>query len=140
MRRRAGLLGVLLAAALAGGCVDRSFVVESNPPGAFVLVNNRPLGAAPVDDGFVYYGKYRFTLIKEGYETLHVDQDVPAPWYEYPPLDFVAENLWPFQIEDRRRFRYDLSPARVPNAEDVLRRAEELRDHGHAIRTPENSP
>ena len=37
-----------------------------------------------MDDHFVYYGNYHFTLIKDGYETLQVDQDIPAPFYEYP--------------------------------------------------------
>ena len=51
------------------GCVDRRFVVTTDPPGALVLRNNAPIGFAPADDHFTYYGNYHFTLIKDGYET-----------------------------------------------------------------------
>src|SRR5262245_2487854 len=56
------------------GCVDRRFVVTSDPPRALVLRNYQPIGAAPADDHFVYYGKYHFTLIKHGYHTLQIGQ------------------------------------------------------------------
>src|SRR5581483_10051303 len=69
MTRRAVLL---VAAVLAGGpsgCVERRYVIESDPPGALVLVNGQPLGTTPVDGYFTYYGSYTFTLIKDGYQT-----------------------------------------------------------------------
>jgi hypothetical protein len=140
MRRSACLLAALLAALPLGGCVERSFVVESNPPGAFVLVNNQPLASTPADGSWVYYGKYHFTLMKEGYETLHVEQEIDSPWYEYFPLDFFVENLWPYKVTDRRRFRYDLTPLQVPNTDDVLRRAEDLRNHGLSLLPPGAAP
>src|SRR5207249_2974061 len=96
MRRRACLLGLLLAAALSGGCVERKFLVETDPPNVLVLVNNQARGPSPADDSFVYYGKYRFTLMAPGFETLHVEENVEAPWYEWWPLDFFFETLWPF--------------------------------------------
>ena len=42
---------VLLAATTARvtGCVERRFRVETNPPGAYVTVNNKPVGPSPVD-------------------------------------------------------------------------------------------
>jgi hypothetical protein len=140
MRRNAGLFGAVLTALLSGGCVERAFVVESNPPGAFVWVNNQPLTATPADGTWVYYGKYHFTLEKEGYETLHVEQEIDPPWYAYFPLDFFFESIWPCKLEDRRRFRYDLVPLRVPNTEDVLRRAEDLRNHGRSLRPEGEAP
>src|SRR5262249_58004588 len=72
MKRMIGRLGVLLSAALLTGCVERRFVIESVPPTAQVLRNGQPIGFTPVDSEFIYYGKYNFTLIKDGYETLHV--------------------------------------------------------------------
>ncbi len=134
MKRIAWLLAAGLLPAGLTGCVERSYVVESNPPGAFVLVNNQPLGATPVDGQFVYYGKYRFTLMKDGYETIHVDQDIPTPWYEYWPLDFFFENLWPGKLVDKHRFCYDMTPMQVPNSADVLRRSEDLRARGQQLR------
>jgi len=55
---------------------------------------------APAADGsFVYYGKYRFTLMAPGLETLHVEENITPPWYEWWPLDFFFETLWPFELE-----------------------------------------
>src|SRR5947209_14074171 len=81
--------GVALTLGLLTGCVERRYVITSDPPGAVVLRNGQPIGATPVDDYFVYYGKYNFTLIKEGYETLPVVQNIPTPWYESFGVDFI---------------------------------------------------
>jgi hypothetical protein len=134
MRRRACVLGLLLAAGLAGGCVERKFVVETDPPNVLVLVNNQPLGPSPADGSFVYYGKYNFTLMAPGYETLHVTEDIAAPWYEWFPLDFFFETLWPFEIEDVRRFRYQMVPMQIPNTADVEQRSRVVREQGRALR------
>jgi hypothetical protein len=91
-----------------------------------------------VDGSFVYYGKYNFTLIKDGFVRQQVVQDIPTPWYEYWPLDFFFENIWPFKIHDKRHFCYELAPAQVPNTEDLLRRSETLRNHGQSIRPAES--
>ncbi len=101
------------------GCVERRFVVTTDPPGALVMRNNAPIGFAPADDHFVYYGNYHFTLIKDGYETQQIDQKIPAPWYEYPPFDFFTENLLPWHIIDVRRFHYQMQPRVVPNADEI---------------------
>ncbi len=123
------------------GCVDRRFVVTTDPPGALVLRNNAPIGFAPSDDHFTYYGNYHFTLIKDGYETQQVDQNIPAPWYEYPPFDFFTENFLPWHIIDVRRFHYQMQPRQVPHPDEMLNRAQELRDRGHIVTPPpEASP
>jgi hypothetical protein len=133
-----GRIGIcaLLGLALAG-CVERRYVIESDPPGALVLVNGTPLGTTPVDGHFVYYGNYEFTLIKDGYETLHVDQCIRSPWYEYPGVDFVSENVYPGKLEDVRRFRYALQPAAQVNTQQLLQQAEALRNRGQQIPNPE---
>src|SRR5262245_23206033 len=104
--RRAGLMAVVAGVLALAGCVERRFVINSDPPGALVLHNNQPIGSSPGDDHFVFYGYHDFTIIKDGYETLHVHQRVPAPWWEYPPLDFVVENLIPWHFQDVRRYNY----------------------------------
>jgi hypothetical protein len=141
MGRYAYLLGVLATAALLPGCVERRFVIESdNAPGAFVLHNNEPIGAAPADDFFLFYGKHDFTLFKDGFETLQVQQDVPTPWYEYPPLDFISENLVPWTIRDVRRFTYHMQPVQQPRSDEVIDRAEQLRNRGKSIQPPDQPP
>jgi hypothetical protein len=115
------------------GCVERRFVIESDPPGALVMVNGQPIGTTPVDYHFLWYGDYEFTLIKDGYETQPVTQRVAAPWFQYPPFDFVSENLYPAKVEDVRRFRYPLTPLVQVPTDDLLRKAAELRDRGRMI-------
>src|SRR5690242_18272 len=126
--RLAWLVGMALSAALLSGCVERRYVVTSDPPGAVVLRNYEQIGAAPADDHFVYYGNYHFTLVKEGYETLQVDQEIRTPWYEFIPLDFISENLIPWNIIDVRRFHYQLKPLQTVSTDDLLRRAQDLRN------------
>jgi hypothetical protein len=127
------MLGAALGAATLSGCVERTFVVNSEPPGATVYRNNMRIGQTPADDHFLFYGDYDFTLVKDGYETLHVKQCVSAPWYEYPPLDFVSETLWPWKIRDQRRYTYQMSPVVVPRSDELLGTAQTLRTQGQAL-------
>src|SRR5579864_2757476 len=108
MKRWGWILSAALGAAALAGCVERRYVVYTDPAGAVVFRNGQILGQAPADDYFVYYGKYDFTLVKEGYETQQVQQEIKAPWYEFPGLDFISENLVPWRIIDRRVFTYRL--------------------------------
>ena len=132
--RCVGLMSVLLATGLLSGCVERRFVITSNPPGATVYREGQILGVTPVDDPFVYYGDRVYTLVLDGYEPLKVKQPAPPPWYQIPPIDFVAENLWPFKVRDVRRPEpYHLQPLQTPNPNQVLERGQQLRDKGRAI-------
>jgi hypothetical protein len=130
------MMSFLLAALTAGlltGCVERRMVITSDPPADLVLINNQPIGPAPADYSFVYYGTYKITLIKEGYQTLVFDQEVRTPWYERIPLDFVVENLWPRHIEDVRPFHYQLCPLEAVQIDPLLNQAEMLRGRGRAL-------
>jgi hypothetical protein len=140
MRRRAWLLGPLLAAGLTGGCVERKYTVYTDPPNVLVLVNNTPLGPSPADGSFVYYGKYNFTLMAPGFETLHVQENIQPPWYQWWPLDFFFETLWPFEIQDVHTFRYTMVPVQLPNTEELLRRSGSIRSQGQAIRPAPEAP
>jgi hypothetical protein len=115
------------------GCIERRYVVYTDPPGALVLRNGVPLTASPADDHFVYYGKYHFTIIAEGYETLQVDQNIPAPWYEIPPLDFITENMIPWKLLDRREFKYRLEPRSIANTDKLLSDGQNLRNRGISL-------
>jgi hypothetical protein len=139
MMRTAWLGAALVVAAASVGCVERRYVVTSDPPGALVYRNGVPLGPTPVDDFFVYYGSYDLTLVKDGFETLHARVKIDAPWYEYPPIDFVAENLFPYTIRDIRdggQFHFTLQPLQAVRADDVLHRATELRERGRTLGPP----
>jgi hypothetical protein len=119
-----------LGSGLASGCVERTYTVLSNPPGAMVLENGHEVGPTPAIRPFNYHGKYRFTILANGYQTLVVDEPICAPWYAYPPLDFIAENLLPIYIRDHREFRYNLQPLEVVPPEVVKEAATQLRERG----------
>ena len=119
----------MLACAFETGCVQRRLTIRSNPPGALVYVDDYPVGTTPVSTDFVYYGTRKIRLVESGYETLSVLQPIPAPWYEYPGLDFISENLVPGEIRDERVVDYQLQPQMVVPSPQLLERGENLR-HG----------
>jgi hypothetical protein len=140
-RPRAAWLGLILATGVLAGCVERRFVITSDPPGAIVFdERNQPIGATPVDKPFTYYGDYRLRFVCDGCQTLVHEERVKTPWYEYYPLDFIAENLIPWTIRDIRRVHVSLPPAQVVPPEAVLQGAQDLRAQGKSIVAPAASP
>lgn len=119
---------------LTAGCVERRFVITSDPPGAIVYDElGQPVGATPVDRQFTYYGKYKQMLVRDGFQTLIAEENVKAPWYEVYPLDFFSEVLWPFKLRDVRRLHYVMQPQQVVPAEVILDGANQMRRRGQAI-------
>lgn len=111
----------------ASGCVRRRLHVRSNPPGALVYVDNQQIGTTPCSVDFTYYGTREIRLVKPGFETLTINQPIPTPWYQIPPLDFVSENLVPGKIRDNRTVTYDLKPQLIVPTHELLDRANQLR-------------
>lgn len=123
------LAAVLLA--VCGGCVERTLKIQTDPPGALVTVNDEEVGVSPVKFSFLWYGDYDIILRKAGYQTLKTHYRVDAPWYEWPPFDLVAETLVPAQIRDEHDLpTFMLEPSETPAVQDVVERAEELRERG----------
>ncbi len=102
-------------------------MIRSNPPGALVYIDDYEIGTTPIATNFTYYGKRKIRLVKDGYETQTVLQSVPPPWYQIPPLDFVSENVVPWEIRDQRVLNYQLAPQMVVPTEQLLGRAEQMR-------------
>ncbi len=137
LRLAAWLVTLLAGSGFISGCVERRFVITTDPPGAIVYdERGLPIGASPTDRTFVYYGEYEFKLVRDGYETQFVREKVRAPFYEWFLLDFISENLLPFTIRDIRRFHYQMQPKQVVAPEDVLRNATNLRERGQGIGIP----
>lgn len=140
---RAGVFGVLVAAlcvAVAPGCVQRRMTIRSSPPGAMVYVDNQEIGTTPISTGFTYYGTREFRLVKDGYETLTEKRTIPVPWYQFVPLDLVAENLVPGEIRDHRTLDFQLVPQRVVPTEEILDRAETLRGQTRGLGVVQAGP
>ena len=124
----------LLAPLALAGCVERRFVIITDPPGAIVTdERGQNLGPAPADKSFVHYGTYEFILRKDGYQTMSVREEIKAPWYEWPFLDFVSENLIPWTIRDVRRKEYVLQPLQIIPPENVLQQGQLLRERGRNV-------
>lgn len=119
-----GLSAVCLGPA---GCVQRRMLIRSNPPGATVYVDDYEIGTTPVAAGFTYYGTRKIRLVKDGYETLTVQQPMSPPWYEIPPLDLVSENFVPGELRDFRNLSFNLRPQQLVPSSQLLGRAEQLR-------------
>jgi hypothetical protein len=116
------------------GCVQRRMTIRSNPPGAYVYIDNYPIGVTPVATDFVYYGKRQFRLVADGYETLTVDQKVRAPWYQWFGIDFISENVIPYNIRDEQTLNFQLVPQQIPSIPELTARGEELRTSTQAQR------
>jgi PEGA domain len=118
------------------GCVQRRMTIRTNPPGALVYIDNYEIGTTPVSTDFIYYGRRQIRLEKPGFETLTIEQPIPAPWYQWFPLDFVSENLVPGEIRDERVLNYQLIPQRMIPPQEILNQAEQLRQNALAAAAP----
>ncbi|WP_310821100.1 PEGA domain-containing protein [Stratiformator vulcanicus] len=131
--RRRALIGVVIALStvFATGCnsVQRRLTIQSNPPGAFVLVDGEEVGYTPASIDFTYYAEREITLIKDGYETLTTMQEFKAPPYQWFGVDFFSENLSPVMITNRQKVAYNLRPMISVPTDDLLDRAEMFRDN-----------
>ena len=136
MKRSAWLAAALGAAVLSTGCVTRRYVITSTPPGAVVYRDGQIIGATPVEEPFIYYGKYRFRLVKDGFEPLDVTPQLVIPWYQYPGLDFVAENIIPFTFRDVQVLHFDLQPVVQTPVADLKMRAAQLQIQSKSIQPP----
>lgn len=136
MTRITWLAAAVLLAALSSGCVTRRYVITSDPPGAVVYRDGQPIGATPVEEPFVYHGKYRFRLVKDGYQPLDVEPVLEEPWYQWPGIDFITENLICYTFRDVQCLHFQLQPMETVRPDDIRARAETLRSRGQAIQTP----
>lgn len=109
------------------GCVRRRLTIRSDPPGATVYVDQREIGVTPVSTPFTYYGTRNFVVTKDGYETVQASRTFRPPWYQWPVLDFISENLWPRELRDERVVEFQLVPKATVSPEKLRQRAEELR-------------
>ena len=109
------------------GCVHRRITIQSDPPGALVLIDGKERGYTPYSMDFIYYATREIQLVKPGFETLTVMQKVPTPWYQVFPIDFFSDNLWPPGVTNRNQFFYQMQPQAIAPVEELLDRANGLR-------------
>ncbi len=93
----------------AAGCVERSLTIRTDPPGAYVYLNDAYKGESPLTQEFHWYGTYRVMVRKEGYARVEDHKLLRAPIYLWIPFDLIAE-LLPMRIHDERTWSYTLEP------------------------------
>jgi hypothetical protein len=120
-------LCLLLSLLASSGCVRRRLTVRSDPPGAMVAIDQQEIGTTPVSVGYTYYGTRNFVITKDNHETVSASRTFRPPWYQYPPLDFITENLWPFELRDERVVDFQLIPSAQVQTEQLVSRGEQLR-------------
>ena len=127
------LVSAFLLLAICPGCVHRRLTINSNPPGARVLLDGEEVGETPTSVDFTHYGTREVVLQKDGYDALKTLQTVSPPWYQVAPLDFFADNLLPYQLTNRHEFSYQLQPSPTVSSTQGLReRASSTRSEAHA--------
>jgi hypothetical protein len=131
---RGCLLLLLVVATLSQtGCVHRRMMIQTDPPGAAVMVDGEEAGYTPMALDFTYYGTREITLVKDGYKTLTLPAHLPTPWYQIFPLEFVTDNFALTKIRDYRDFTYRMEPDVIMPTQELLDRASGLRSD--ALRT-----
>ncbi len=100
---------VAMSCGLLSGCVKRTLQITSTPPGALVHVNDQEAGRTPLTMPFQHYGVYDVRLEKEGYEPLWTAGRAPAPWWEHPGPDLIAEAIP--GVRSNVAWHYELQPA-----------------------------
>lgn len=104
---QAGLFFALLF--FASGCLQRSLLVESNPPGARVFFNGQEKGTTPVEFDFKWYGGHKVRLEKEGYAPQSKTVRLSAPLHHQVPLD-LATAVLPVRSKDKHSLLFNLEP------------------------------
>lgn len=130
MNRSVAPIAVVLLGLAMGGCLERRLYITSDPPGAVVWVNDVEVGRTPVQTAFTFYGEYDVRLSADGHEPLSTSRKAIAPWYEYPPIDLLAE-AWPGMIKNEVRWHFLLAPTPDSSSiteQELLFRARQMRD------------
>lgn len=120
----------LAAAWLVGGigCVERTITVKSDPSEAHVYFEGKEIGQTPVTVSFVHHGTRAVTVFKPGYEKVHAMEKIDPPWFQWFPIDFFTEVLWPGKLKEEHVLSYKLEPEKETPTKDLLDRANTLRE------------
>jgi hypothetical protein len=121
-------LFALFCVLMAGGCVQRTLEINSDPSGAVVWMNDQEIGRTPIRRDFLWYGTYDVQVRKEGYETLNKRAKVIAPWWQWMPIDLLAEFCG--RQQDTHYLFFTLKPASTQpaNPAEMFAHASELKE------------
>ena len=109
------------------GCVQRRLIIRSVPEGAFVKIDDQPVGATPLSVPYTYSGTREIEVAKDGYQTINVQQRVDPKWYETFPVSFVTENFAGREIRDERVLDFTMELKTQVQEGRLLERANDMR-------------
>ncbi|HHT9120541.1 MAG TPA: PEGA domain-containing protein [Candidatus Hypogeohydataceae bacterium YC41] len=117
-------------------------VINTDPPGARIFLDDELLGESPVKIPFTYYGVRKLTIEKKDKEgrlthkRLIMMATLNPPYYEFIPLDLFSELVVPIKLKDEKTFNLKLEPVEFrPPREiraELIKNAEELRQRASA--------
>jgi len=126
------LLAIVL---LMTSCVERSIQVESDPPGAMVILDEVKSGFTPITIPFSHYGVRKIRIEKLGYQKKTLIEDIERPWYETTGISIFADVFWPFTIEDVHAYKVKLEPLKEEGSRGLIERAQEARQKIEGAKT-----
>ena len=91
-------------------------------------MNNVEAGRTPFTTDFTWYGDYDVVVRKDGFKTITTKKKIAAPWWQFPPIDLVAE-ITPGQKIDQHELNFTLtkeeevSASADPGAGDAVAQA-----------------
>jgi len=109
--------------------VERRLTINTQPPGATVVLNDQEIGVSPVTVPFNWYGDYWVRISREGCETLNTHRKLKPPLHDYPPFDFFAEVLYPGRIVSSYEWTFELAPKQYPTREELIEDAEAMKQN-----------
>ncbi len=130
-------LALIAVIFISAGCVTRTITVKTNPSNASVYIDDKLVGESPVSVPFTYYGTRKIMIERRNddekltHERITSFEKIKTPVYEFFPLDFVSELVWPRELKDEHILTYDLVELEPLTTKElqkrVLKNADELR-------------
>ena len=101
--------------------------VRTTPPGASVYIDKQYIGNSPASSSYIYYGTREIEVARDGFRSEKVLRRISPPWYQWPPLDFISETLWPWEVRDERIIDISMVPSQAPPSDVLQADAERFR-------------
>ncbi|MDX9752362.1 MAG: PEGA domain-containing protein [bacterium] len=111
------LIAIVLIGFLVEGCHTTTLRVESQPPGAQVHYDFKPVGTTPVEFPVDWYGKHKLTLDHPVHGRRIQVVELKSPGYLIFPMDFVAA-VAPAKLKDQRTVLIDFTQPVSPDTEE----------------------
>jgi len=112
----------------------RTLEIRSEPPGAHVRLDQKPIGTTPLTLEFHDYGTHQLTFHLQDHCSAARIVTLEAPWQARFPLDILTEVLVPVGWTDRHELMVRLEAGteviEQPDLRFVLERAQWLRTAG----------